>query len=75
MCGKPKCTKDFILIEIIKLWNVLPVDLKVTDLSEAGNNLCFKKKLREFYEKMFEKKFDCSRVCTWLTVCYCSQCI
>jgi hypothetical protein len=55
-------------------WNCIPYNIRSLDLTDAGYNSSFKKKLRTWLYMSFIERFDTNIVCTWLLKCDCSTC-
>ena len=70
----PMCYDNFFHHRIIKLWNMLPVNIRELILEDFGNNSTFKKHLAKYYSNMVNTKFDTENLCTWFTLSKCANC-
>ena len=65
---------NFFTNRIVPLWNRLPLNTRLLELNDSGNNSTFKKELKEYLVNKLENEFNSSSACTWLTICRCVGC-
>ena len=65
---------NFFNNRVIKIWNGLPTDIRMIELTDMGTNTGFKKQLKDYYFLLLKDKFETDVICTWTTCCRCTQC-
>ncbi len=71
--AKTETYKHFYTNRIVKLWNLLPADIKQLECSNRNASL-FKNHLNRHYMCLFNSNFDTENTCTWVTYCRCPIC-
>ena len=61
--------QNFFSFRIAPLWDSLPVQLRLTELSDSETNTPFKRALRQYYCSKFDDKFDSDNTCSWISWC------
>jgi hypothetical protein len=72
MCSKNY--EQFFINRIRYIWNNLSLDIRCTELTDAGKNTSFKTVVKQHFLSMLNNKFDVNDTCSWITHCYCSRC-
>ena len=61
--------KGFYSNRVVRLWNVLPIELRQEQSLDSFVNL-----LNIFYHSKFNDTFNCDDVCSWTSTCRCQAC-
>ncbi len=65
--------KTFYSNRIVKLWNLLPIEIKQLECINSNASL-FKSHIKRHYKCLFDMNFDTENLCTWVTHCRCPIC-
>jgi hypothetical protein len=59
---------------IVRIWNLLPEDIRLCELTDSGKNTMFKTRVKNLYMSKLREDFDDSDTCSWVSHCLCSRC-
>ena len=69
-----ECYVNFLNNRVIKIWNNLPTEVRLTELSDLGYNSGFKNAVKDYYHNLLQDTFNVNSVCSWITWSRCVQC-
>ena len=70
---KLESSSHFYPVRIARLWNALPLALRIT-LTQPNSIAVLKLKLNKFYMDKLVSTFESDNMCTWVTACRCTNC-
>ena len=60
---------------ITNIWNQIPEDIRLTEVSEISRKpTSFKKKINVYFKEKVLNKFNTIDTCTWVSACRCARC-
>jgi hypothetical protein len=75
----PKCNYQFIYKwftnRIVYSWNKMPIDIRMTELSETGRNTTFKNYVKKWLHEIFINSYNSNHTCSWRIFCGCAVCL